>query len=92
MLPLVLRLINNRDGSLSISGARTDELPEMGKSRPRYQNLAIYLRPTSKPRFGEAFCVLGMGEPKVSCEGRWIPDRLPLDFRVNHSQNHGRQP
>ena len=28
-------------------------------ARPRYQDLAIYMQPTRKPRFYEAFCVWG---------------------------------
>jgi hypothetical protein len=33
------------------------------QSRPRYQDLAIDMQPTRKPRLGEAFCVLGWVSP-----------------------------
>jgi len=41
----------------AISGERDSGLSEQSKSRPRYQDLAIYMQPTRKPRFDEAFCV-----------------------------------
>ena len=41
----------------AISSVCAMGLSEQHISRPRYQDLAIYMQPTKKPRFDEAFCV-----------------------------------
>jgi len=35
------------------------------KARPRYHFLAVYMQPTRKPRFDEAFCVFGKDAPAL---------------------------